>query len=879
MNTKEIRDTFLRYFTSQGHRLVPSSSLVPRNDPTLLFTNAGMVQFKRFFTGEDRADYARACTSQKCVRAGGKHNDLENVGYTARHHTFFEMLGNFSFGDYFKEDAIRFAWELLTREFKLPPERLWITTFKDDDEAYHLWNKNIGIPAARIVRMDAKDNFWSMGDTGPCGPCSEIIFDQGEAVQCKDPDCGVGCACDRYLEIWNLVFMQYNRQQDGTLIALPKPSIDTGMGLERISAVIAGVTSNYDIDIFRDILRSLEDILHVGYDPGSFSGTALRVIADHLRASVFLIGDGVLPSNEQRGYVLRRILRRALRYAFMVGMKEPRLHTAVDAIIGPYSDTYAYLGKQRRLIQSTIKEEEGRFLVTLERGLSFIEDRLAGMRSSGGTAIDGAFAFKLYDTYGFPIDILSDIAKENGMTVDSDRFAVLMEEQRQKARGASKFGKAIETKDLSLYEQIVQASGPTEFIGYRRLSLKTPVQWIMREGQYVEELGEGEEGILVFKETPFYAESGGQAGDTGTISAGPNRFSVRDTIRPVEGIIAHIGKVEKGRFARGQNAELAVNREGRQATALHHTATHLLQAALRSLIDPGITQAGSYVGPLRLRFDFTLGRAVTAEEVLKVESQVNQWIRENHEVVVNFSSLEDAVKEGAMALFDEKYKDIVRVVTIDKVSKELCGGTHIKRTGDIGLFLMVKETSVSAGVRRIEALTGQAAYGFVRERLSSIKELSSVLGSPESDVITAAERLKQRVKDLESRPTGGKAAATDRAQGILARAVEVRGMKVLTAVLEGVSVDDMRSLCDVLKQKIKTGIGALGSAIEGKATVVVFVTKDLTDRYSAAEIVKDLAGILGGSGGGRKDFAQAGGPATDRLSDAVGQLLRLAERG
>ncbi|MCL4558198.1 MAG: alanine--tRNA ligase [Deltaproteobacteria bacterium] len=878
MNTKEIRDTFLRYFASQGHRLVPSSSLVPQNDPTLLFTNAGMVQFKRIFTGEEKADYLRACTSQKCVRAGGKHNDLENVGYTARHHTFFEMLGNFSFGDYFKKDAIRFAWELLTKEFGLPQERLWITTFKDDDEAYRIWNRDIGVPSARIVRMDERDNFWSMGDAGPCGPCSEIIFDQGDTVKCEDPECGVGCGCDRYLEIWNLVFMQYNKQQDGTLVPLPKPSIDTGMGLERISAVISGATSNYDIDIFRGIIESLEGILHVAYEPASFSGTALKVMADHIRAAVFLIGDGVLPSNEQRGYVLRRILRRALRYAFMVGMKEPMLHTAVEAVLRPYSDTYAYLGRHKKVIQSTIKEEEVRFLFTLERGLSFIDERLGTMRSSAATRIDGAFAFKLYDTYGFPIDILSDIAKENGMTVDNDRFNVLMEEQRKKARDASKFGKAMEIKDISLYEQILQAAGPTEFIGYRRLSLKTPIQWIIKDGRHAEELDEGEDGILVFKETPFYAESGGQIGDTGTITAGPSRFLVRDTVRPVEGVIAHIGKVEKGRFTKGQNTELAVDREKRQSTALHHTATHLLQTALRTLIGPNIAQAGSSVGPSRLRFDFTLGRAVTAEELLKVEALVNQWVRENHEVVINFSSLEDAVREGAMALFDEKYKDIVRVVTIDKISKELCGGTHIKRTGDIGLFMIVREASVSAGVRRIEALTGQAAYAFVRERLSSVKELSSALGSSENDVLAAAGRLKQRIKELEAKQANGKNPSEDVSQDILSGAVEVEGIKVVRAVLEGVSIDDMRGMCDILKHKLKTGIGALGSTIEGKATIVVFVTKDLTDRYSASEIIRELAGMVNGSGGGRKDFAQAGGPAVDRLSDAVGQIVRIVQQ-
>lgn len=877
MNTKEIRDIFLEYFASQGHRLVPSSSLIPANDPTLLFTNAGMVQFKKLFTGEDKADYTRACTSQKCVRAGGKHNDLENVGYTARHHTFFEMLGNFSFGDYFKKDAIHFAWDLLTRHYKLPAERLWITVFKDDDEAYNLWHNDVKVASNRIVRMGEKDNFWSMGETGPCGPCSEIIFDQGDAVKCSNPECGVGCDCDRYLEIWNLVFMQYNKQDDGKLLPLPKPSIDTGMGLERLSAVLSGVTSNYDIDIFKNIITALSDILHVPYTPGALTGTALRVIADHIRAAVFLISDGVLPSNEQRGYVLRRILRRALRYAFMIGMKEPALYTAAEAVIKSYGDTYTDLNTHKKFIQSSIKDEEAKFLLTLERGLSFIDEQMRGMRSSGAGVIDGAFAFKLYDTYGFPIDILSDIAKENGIAVDSERFNVLMGEQRKKARDASKFGKVMEIKDISLYGQILQASGPTEFLGYRRLSLKTPLQWIIKDNQQSEALNEGEDGILLFKETPFYAESGGQIGDTGTITAGSNRFLVKDTAKPIEGIIAHIGTVERGHFTKGQNTELAVNREDRQSTALHHTATHLLQAALRKLIGPNINQAGSFVSPARLRFDFTLNRAVSVDELLQTESLVNQWIRENHEVVINFSSLEDAVKEGATALFDEKYKDIVRVVTINKISKELCGGTHIRRTGDIGLFIIVKETSVSAGVRRIEAVTGQAAYGLVRERLSALKELSALLGTSENDVFEAAGKLKQKIKELETKQVRSTKSMTEISQDILSKAVNMQGVKIVSSVVEDISIEELRNLCDILRQKIQTGIGAIGCNANEKANIVVFVTKDLTDRYSASEIIKQLAVMVDGSGGGRKDFAQAGGPSVDKLDLAVKNIIKLVE--
>ncbi len=877
MNTKEVRDTFLRYFVSNGHRLVQSSPLIPQNDPTLLFTNAGMVQFKKIFTGEETAGYTRACTSQKCVRAGGKHNDLENVGYTARHHTFFEMLGNFSFGDYFKKDAIRFAWELLTEHFKLPAERLWITVFNDDDDAYHLWQNDIKIPSSHIVRMGEKDNFWSMGDTGPCGPCSEIIFDQGEAVPCDNPEDGIGSDCDRYLEIWNLVFMQYNKQQDSSFVPLPKPSIDTGMGLERISAVLSGVTSNYDIDIFKSIIAGLSDTLHTTYERDKLTGTALRVIADHIRAAVFLINDGVYPSNEQRGYVLRRILRRALRYAFMIGMREPLLYTSAGRVVELYNDTYTDLSAHEAIIRSTIQEEETKFLTTLERGLAFIDEHLHALQSSGVKTIDGEFAFKLYDTYGFPIDILSDIAKENGSSVDYPAFSRLMDGQKKKAREASRFGKALDIKDTSLYNQIVQALGPTEFAGYRRLTLKTPLEYIIKNDQLADELKEGEEGILIFKETPFYAESGGQAGDSGMISAGYNKFAVSDTVKPLEGLVAHRGKVEHGRFIKGQNLELAVNRESRQATALHHTATHLLQAALRKLIGSHITQAGSFVSPARLRFDFTHNRPVSPEEILRIEETVNQWIRENHEVNITFSSLDDAVKEGAMALFDEKYKDVVRVITIDKISKELCGGTHIKRTGDIGLFVITKESSVSAGVRRIEAVTGDVAYKFVREKMSLLKDISAELGTAEPDIMTGLSKQRQKIKELEKTGTHTAKPLSELSNDILSKAVHLDGMRIVSAVLDQGTLDDVRALSDTIKQKLQSGIGAIGITINNKANIIVFVTANLTQRYDAGKIAKRMAVIVGGSGGGRKDFAQAGGPSVDKLGDAVGQIVTLVK--
>ncbi|MGC8685393.1 MAG: alanine--tRNA ligase [bacterium] len=877
MSTREIRDTFLKYFVSNGHRLVPSSSLVPKNDPSLLFTNAGMVQFKKVFTGEEKTDYSRACSSQKCVRAGGKHNDLENVGYTVRHHTFFEMLGNFSFGDYFKKEAIHFAWELLTEQFKLPENRLWITVFKDDDDAYNIWSKDIGIPSSHIVKMGEKDNFWSMGDTGPCGPCSEIIFDQGDKVPCEHPEDGIGSDCDRYLEIWNLVFMQYNKLNDGSLVPLPKPSIDTGMGLERISAVLSGVTSNYEIDIFKTIIATLSDLLHVKYESEKLSGTALRVIADHIRAAVFLISDGVFPSNEQRGYVLRRILRRALRYAFMIGMQEPKLYNTVDTVIQLYNDTYTELGERRGIISTTIKDEEAKFLLTLERGLSLIEEYMRGLKTSGSKIIDGEFVFKLYDTYGFPFDILSDIARENGLKVESDVFNQLMDKQRKKAKEASKFIRTMDIKDTSVYNEILQNIGETTFVGYKRLTLKTNIAFILKDEKIVNELNEGEEGILIFKETPFYAESGGQVGDQGIIQTGNNRFTVVNTVKPVEDIIAHVGKVEHGHFATGQHVELIVNKELRQATTLNHTATHLLHAALRKVVGSHVAQSGSHVSPSRLRFDFSHNRALTDEELLSVEAMVNQWIRENHEVSITFSSLDDAVKDGAIALFDEKYKDIVRVVTIDKISKELCGGTHIKRTGDIGLFLITKESSVSAGVRRVEAITGEVAYKSVKEKTMLLKEISKVLGTSETDILQALNKQKQMIKELEKANAVTLQSVEELSEGIVSKAININGIKVVSTVLDKGTLDYVRRLSDIVKQKLKSGIGAIGINFNNKANIVVFVTNDLTERYDAGRIAKQIAGTVGGSGGGRKDFAQAGGPMTDKLNIAMEELVNIVK--
>lgn len=877
MNTKEIRDIFLKYFVSNGHKLVPSSSLVPRNDASLLFTNAGMVQFKKIFTGEEKIDYTRACSSQKCVRAGGKHNDLENVGYTKRHHTFFEMLGNFSFGDYFKKKAIQFAWELLIEQFKLPMQNLWFTVFKDDDEAYNVWKNDIHVPSSHIVKMGEKDNFWSMGDTGPCGPCSEIIFDQGESVPCDNPDDGIGSDCDRYLEIWNLVFMQYNKLNNGSLVPLPKPSIDTGMGLERLSAVLCGVKSNYEIDIFKTIIQSLSDLLHVKYEADKLSGTALRVISDHIRAAVFLISDGVFPSNEQRGYVLRRILRRALRYAFMIGMREPKLYNTVDPIIQLYKDTYTELIDHKGIITTTIKDEEDKFLLTLERGLSLIDEYNRKLISSGSRVIDGQFAFKLYDTYGFPVDILSDIAKENGLSVEYDVFNQLMEQQRKKAKEASKFIKTMDIKNVSSYNEIISKIGETTFVGYKRLTLKTDIEFILKDEKLVNELKEGEQGVLVFKETPFYAESGGQVGDQGMILSSSNKFVVLDTVKPYENIIAHVGKVEHGHFAVNQRVELVVNKEIRQATTLNHTATHLLQAALKKIIGSHVAQSGSYVSSTRFRFDFLHNRALTNEELSNVEALVNQWIRENHEVNITFSSLDDAVKEGAIALFDEKYKDIVRVVTIDKISKELCGGTHIKRTGDIGLFIITKESSVSQGVRRIEAITGDVAYKFVKERIALLKEIALTLATSEANILQVLNKQKQLIKERDKADTHKLQSMEELSDEIVSNSISVNGIKVVKRLLDKGTLDDVRRLSDTVKQKLKSGIGALGININNKANIVVFVTNDLTERFDASLIAKQLANIVGGSGGGRKDFAQAGGSMVDNLGIALDKLIRIIQ--
>ncbi len=879
MNTKDCRETFLNFFSKLEHKVIQSYPLVPQNDPTLLFTNAGMVPFKKIFTGEEKAGFKRAASSQKCVRAGGKHNDLENVGYTARHHTFFEMLGNFSFGDYFKKQAIEFAWELLIKEFKLNEERLWVTVYKDDDEAYELWNKHIKIPGSRIVRLGEKTNFWSMGDTGPCGPCSEIIFDQGDSIKCDDPGDVVDLECDRYLEIWNLVFMQYNRLDDGNLVPLPSPSIDTGMGLERISAVLAGVYSNYDIDLFKTIISALEDILHVTYKPDTFNGVALRVIADHMRAATFLIGDGVYPSNEQRSYVLRRIIRRALRYAFMIGMRSPLLYTSVDTVISIYRGVYDDLASHSKIIKSTIKDEENRFLTTFERGLTLIDEHIKTMSSSNIKNIDGTFAFRLNDTFGFPIDILSDIAKENGFNIDYETFNMLMDAQKQKARESSNMSKGIDVKDVSVYNKILETTGITEFLGYRRLSLKSRIIHIVKDKQLLSELNEGEEGILIFQETPFYPQAGGQVGDTGIISLSSNEFKVTDTFKPVEGLIAHAGKLEHGRLTVGQEVELLVDKENRKAISIHHTSTHLLQSALRNVIGSHVKQAGSFVDQGRLRFDFTINRGLTDNEILHVESMVNQWIRENQAVNITFSSLEDAVKEGAMALFDEKYKDVVRVITIDKISKELCGGTHLKRTGDIGLFIILKESSVASGVRRIEAVSGDAAYRYVKEKLLALKEAASLLKTPEDDVNNSIKKLQQRIKELEAKQKNDFSKPLSKiTDELMKKAVDIKGIKVISGIVEDVTIEDARTLSDMLKGKLQTGVGALGLSINNKANIIVFVTKTLTGRFKASDIAKQLAIMIGGNGGGREDFAQAGGTSVNKLKDAIESLPGLIEQ-
>jgi alanyl-tRNA synthetase len=859
MTTAEIRAGFLEFFRKNGHKVLPSSSLVPHNDPTLLFTNAGMVQFKDVFLGKDVRDYSRAATAQRCARAGGKHNDLENVGYTTRHHTFFEMMGNFSFGDYFKREGIHFAWNYITGTLEIPKDRLWVTVYTEDDEAERIWVEEIGVDPTRCTRLGEKSNFWAMGDTGPCGPCSEIFYDHGPAVPGGPPGTPEEDG-DRYVEIWNLVFMQYDRSTDGVLVPLPKPSVDTGMGLERVAAVMQGVHSNYDIDLFKSLIRAAADI--TGTE--DLQSASLRVIADHIRACTFLIVDGVVPSNEGRGYVLRRIIRRAIRHGYKLGQTQPFFHKLVAPLVREMGSYYTELSSGEARARQVLEQEEIRFAETLATGMALLDAETAKLKSS---VIPGETVFKLYDTYGFPADLTADIARERGLTIDQAAFDVAMEAQRGRARAASKFG-----ADL---RDTVKLDGKTDFSGYERTADSAHVTALIFDGAVVDVLRPGQEGQVVLDHTPFYAESGGQIGDTGVLLGENARFTVRDT-QKIGASFAHVGILEKGELRAGGAVEARVDQERRKAIALNHSATHLLHAALRNVLGKHVEQKGSLVAPDRLRFDFSHTQAVTPDELRQVEELVNSEIRENAPVQTRVMALDQAKAAGAMSLFGEKYDSDVRVLSIGDFSMELCGGTHVQRAGDIGLFKITGESGVAAGIRRVEALTGRGAYQWVVHTDQVLRDVAAMLRGSREDVdekvrelVERSRRLEKEVQQLKSKLASGHGA------DLSAGAKDVGGIKVLAAQIDGADVRSLRDALDRLKDKLGSSVIVLGSVQEGKVLLVAGVSEDLVARMKAGEIAGLVAAKVGGRGGGRADFAQAGGTQPENLGAALAAVESL----
>jgi alanyl-tRNA synthetase len=855
MKSSEIRRQFLDYFASKGHTPVLSSPLIPGNDPTLLFTNAGMVQFKDVFLGRESRPYVRAASSQRCVRAGGKHNDLENVGYTARHHTFFEMLGNFSFGDYFKHDAIRYAWEFLTVVMAIPRGKLWVTVYQDDDEAYAIWADEIGVPKDRITRIGDKagqkyhsDNFWQMGDTGPCGPCTEIFYDHGPEVAGGPPGTPEEDG-DRYIEIWNLVFMQYNRDEAGVMHPLPKPSVDTGMGLERISAVMQHVHSNYEIDLFQALIQAA--MRETGARDAS--NNSLKVIADHIRACAFLIVDGVIPGNEGRGYVLRRVIRRAIRHGYKLGCKSSFFHKLVSDLANIMGEAYPELVAAQDRVMAVLKQEEERFAETLENGMGVLETAMA----SEDKMLDGETVFKLYDTFGFPLDLTADIARERGITVDFAGFEHAMQQQRERARAASKFtmGKGLEF-----------SGEKTEFVGYDSLEQEVRIVALYKDGSQVSEINAGDEAVIVLDRTPFYAESGGQVGDVGAIASGNGSFIVEDTQKIQAEVFGHKGRLKAGKLAVGDTVDAMVDTEARQCAAYNHSATHLMHAALRDVLGTHVMQKGSLVNPERTRFDFAHPQPVTAEEIKRIEKLVNDEIRRNNRVETRLMKHEDAIKAGAMALFGEKYGDEVRVVGMGEFSTELCGGTHVKRTGDIGLFKIVAEGGVAAGIRRIEAVSGPGALATVQDQEGALREVADRLKAQPSEVATRIQQIQDQVKVLEKELARYKSKlAGSQSDDLLAQAIEICGIKVLAATIDGADAKALRDMADKLRDRLKSCALVLGSAVDGKVALIAAVTADLTAKIKAGELVNFVAGQVGGKGGGKPDLAQAGGTEPENL--------------
>ncbi|EAA2679030.1 TPA: alanine--tRNA ligase [Salmonella enterica subsp. enterica serovar Havana] len=864
-STAEIRQAFLDFFHSKGHQVVASSSLVPNNDPTLLFTNAGMNQFKDVFLGLDKRNYSRATTSQRCVRAGGKHNDLENVGYTARHHTFFEMLGNFSFGDYFKHDAIQFAWELLTGEnwFALPKERLWVTVYETDDEAYEIWEKEVGIPRERIIRIGdnkgapyASDNFWQMGDTGPCGPCTEIFYDHGDHIWGGPPGSPEEDG-DRYIEIWNIVFMQFNRQADGTMEPLPKPSVDTGMGLERIAAVLQHVNSNYDIDLFRTLIEAVAKVTGAT-DLGNKS---LRVIADHIRSCAFLVADGVLPSNENRGYVLRRIIRRAVRHGNMLGAKETFFYKLVGPLIEVMGSAGEELKRQQAQVEQVLKTEEEQFARTLERGLALLDEELAKLQ---GDTLDGETAFRLYDTYGFPVDLTADVCRERNIKVDEAGFEAAMEEQRRRAREASGFG--------ADYNAMIRVDSASEFKGYDHLELNGKVTALFVDGKAVEAINAGQEAVVVLDQTPFYAESGGQVGDKGELKGAEFTFAVDDTQKYGQAI-GHLGKLSAGALKVGDAVQADVDEARRARIRLNHSATHLMHAALRQVLGTHVAQKGSLVSDKVLRFDFSHNEAMKPSEIRQVEDLVNAQIRRNLPIETNIMDLDAARAKGAMALFGEKYDERVRVLSMGDFSTELCGGTHASRTGDIGLFRIISESGTAAGIRRIEAVTGEGAMATVHaqsDRLNDIAHLlkgdSQNLGDKVRAVLERTRQLEKELQQLKDQ------AAAQESANLSSKAVDLNGVKLLVSELAGIEPKMLRTMVDDLKNQLGSTVIVLATVVEGKVSLIAGVSKDVTDRVKAGELIGMVAQQVGGKGGGRPDMAQAGGTDAAALPAALASV-------
>ncbi len=861
MTGNEIRKRFLDFFAARGHQIVASSPLVPQNDPTLLFTNAGMVQFKDVFTGKERRDNLRATTCQKCLRVSGKHNDLENVGRTARHHTFFEMLGNFSFGDYFKRDAIRYGWDFLTVDLGLDAGRLWVTIYEDDDEAERLWREETPVPAGRIIRCGAKDNFWAMGDTGPCGPCSELHYDQGPGIYpCPAPEeCGPQCDCDRFLELWNLVFMQFERRADGTMTPLPKPSIDTGAGLERITSVVQRARSNYDTDLFRPLIDFTATLAGVPYGAGPDSDVSLRVVADHVRATTFLIADGVRPSNEGRGYVLRRIMRRAMRHGRLLGFTAPFFHRVSGVVVDEMVESYPDLRDKRSYIDKVILHEEERFSRTLDRGLQLLEEEVARVQAAGGQAVPGGVVFRLYDTFGFPVDLTADIARGRGLALDEAGFEAAMEAQREMARKAWK-GSGDEAV-AEAYHALKEAGIGSAFTGYHRLEAQTRIRAILVDGRRVTQAAEHQAVEVVLAESPFYGESGGQAGDVGSLLGDGVHVAVVTAAKPMPELVVLRGTVTRGTLREGDAVLARVEAGARFATAQNHTATHLLQAGLRDVLGEHVKQSGSLVGPDRLRFDFTHFAPVTPAELREVERRVNRWVQENQAVAVSEEGFDDAISGGVTALFGEKYGDRVRVVRIGDASAELCGGTHAARAGDVGLVKILSEGGVAAGVRRIEAATGLRALAHVQAEEGRLREVAELTKGSAEEAPDRVRRLQDRVRELERELSSLRAQlAGGAARDLLSSARDVNGVRVLATRVPAQDPKVLREFADGLRDRLGSGVLALGAEADGKALLLVAVSKDLMGRLKAGDLIRPLAEAVGGRGGGRPDLAQAGGP-------------------